>query len=502
MQSAFRQVVLTKVTAAFFVFSLLLCFSQGIINAVLFSIDSEYETVVHGVVNAAALPQPEIADLRGTLGSLTLRVCDDIPYYGRADKHCITVVDPLKDLTFEDFPIERFRRDEASSQGASVSAGDAKNPIVVSREEVKTLSVEVTPPSNATDALVKLVLKNSVTHYLDARCTRTLLYADKVLRNSKREEVVFVALQFWIFGMSFIAIIFNSIPHTVAVLGARILMTAWSAFTLWRSQNNFARFKELYFNQSRPTPCNLVLGFTDYFQDRSDLQIPEVILNCTGLLISAYMSWTLIKTFHETKLMRVGAPPAVLRLYKYFMAVLVCLQLGAFILMSTLGLWADELFSIFEERISEHTVAYKALIVITSVLVIPIGTLGWISIKRERRMLMGVFLFMLFALLAGWGTMFGSQIFRWTFMDWPLLAGLNVASLVLIIASMTLGVICWLNFDKGLGHYFYVEDILASSDFTPGVFTEADSSRSDIKEKDLEGQFYVRPARVHLPVPT
>ncbi|TFK96439.1 hypothetical protein BDV98DRAFT_576093 [Pterulicium gracile] len=302
--------------------------------------------------------------------------------------------------------------------------------------------------------------------------------------------------------MSLIAIIFNSIPHTVAVLGARILMTAWSAFTLWRSQNNFARFKELYFNPSRPTPCNLDLGFTDYFQDCSYLQIPEVILNCTGLLISAYMSWTLIKTFHETKLMRVGAPPAVLRLYKYFMAVLVCLQLGAFILMSTLGLWADELFGIFEKRMSEHTIAYKALIVLTSVVVIPIGTLGWISIKREQRALMGVFLFLLFAVLSGWGAMFGSQIFRWTFMDWPLLAGMNVASLVLIIASMTLSVICWLNFDKGLGHYLYVEDILASSDFTPGVFTETHSSEPDrdVKEKDLEGRFYVRLARVNLPV--
>jgi hypothetical protein len=457
-KAALQQVLLTRVTAAFFVFSLLVCFTQGIMNALLFSIDLQYDTLVHGIIQTAAFPKPEIDYLAGNVGSLVLRACNDIPYYERQETNCTQV-----------YPIESsegtvFRRSDQNQ------TDDDRNPFtqVIHRSEFGSLKVRESAGGSDAPKAVTLSYPNGTIVSLVPGCTRSLLHSEKVLRNSKREEIVIVALQFWIFGMSLIAIIQSSVPHTIAVLVARILMTAWSAFTFWRSQRNSSIFKELFI--SPKTYCRLDLGFTDYFNDRIAYQIPDTILNCSGLLISAYMSWTLLKTFHETKLMRVGAPDAVLNLYKYFMAVLVCLQLGGFFLMSALGLWADQLFSVFLNTISEHSAIYKTLIVFTTIVVVPIGAMGWVSIKRENRKLMAVFLALLFVLLAGWGCMFGSQVWRWTFMDWPMLAALNVASLILIAASMILGGICWLNFGKGLGHYLYVQDMLASFNFSHGIF--------------------------------
>lgn len=119
---------------------------------------------------------------------------------------------------------------------------------------------------------------------------------------------------------------------------------------------------------------------------------------------------------------------------------------------------------------------------------------------------MGVFLGIGVFLLTGWSVMFYSIVYRWyvpfssfyvriligwiyrTFIQWPNLGCFTVASLVLIIASLVLGVICRLNFGKGLKQYcmshllfcsrlflmpvlVHAEAALASANFAPEVFT-------------------------------
>jgi len=131
--------------------------------------------------------------------------------------------------------------------------------------------------------------------------------------------------------------------------------------------------------------------------------------------------------------------------------------------------------------ISDHTAVYYALIISTSILVIPFSVLGWYGVKKESPRMMILFLGIGVYFVVGWSVMFDSQIYRWSFVQWPFMAIYTVASFILIIASAVLGAICWRNFGKGLAQYLHAEAVLASSNFAPGVF-----------DKDVEksGDFY------------
>ncbi len=55
--------------------------------------------------------------------------------------------------------------------------------------------------------------------------------------------------------------------------------------------------------------------------------------------------------------------------------------------------------------------------------------------------------------LGGWGIMFISTTFRWTFITWTFFSIMATASVFLTVLSIVLGVVCGLNFGKGLARY-------------------------------------------------
>jgi hypothetical protein len=167
------------------------------------------------------------------------------------------------------------------------------------------------------------------------------------------------------------------------------------------------------------------------------------------------------------------------------MAVMACLQLEVFALSAAMALWVDKLTNSPMGIYSEYTAAYQGLFISSTVILIPWIAMGWFALRREKKLMMLIFLIIAFALLTCWGTMFYSLIYRWTLEQWPYLACFTFASFILIIASMVLGIICWLNFNKGLAEYLNVEDALASANFMPQVFkhdVEKGSSDFTIKQ--------------------
>jgi len=64
-----------------------------------------------------------------------------------------------------------------------------------------------------------------------------------------------------------------------------------------------------------------------------------------------------------------------------------------------------------------------------------------------------------------------------------------VASLLLLIASMVLGVVCLVNFGKGLAEYLHAEDALASMDFRHEMFTHDEEKFPHDDEKDSKQDF-------------
>ncbi|KNZ71870.1 hypothetical protein J132_05695, partial [Termitomyces sp. J132] len=343
----YSRITLNRTTTLFFVFSFIHCFTQGIIQSFLFSIDTEYNSIL-SPITTANIPSINMTVCDGSPGNWRLRICNDVPSHRPY---------PCSDI---------FR-----------SAVDTHNNLVLDGD-----NLVITPSSNFT----VVVSSGSKSVSLSLQCTQTLLYSEQLcarfprqshpihrfffsMHNWQREDLTFVFLQFWLFGISVFAIMTDSVPHTqLTVLITRVIITAWAAYAVWRTNYYKSQFTEIIFNPG--TPCSFNI-YPTYFQLRVSYEIPDLILNVTALLIACRLS---------IKLLRVRDIPE--------------------------------------------------------------------------------------------------------FLNWPYLGCFTVASLILIVASLVLGVICRLNFGKGLAQYLRAEAALASVDFAPEVFKHDEEKASldlDIK---------------------
>jgi hypothetical protein len=66
---------------------------------------------------------------------------------------------------------------------------------------------------------------------------------------------------------------------------------------------------------------------------------------------------------------------------------------------------------------------------------------------------MMVFLVLSAGYLVGFGLMFDSETFRWTYVEWGFFGSTVTISALLTLISFIVGIMCRLNFDKGLVHY-------------------------------------------------
>jgi len=64
-----------------------------------------------------------------------------------------------------------------------------------------------------------------------------------------------------------------------------------------------------------------------------------------------------------------------------------------------------------------------------------------------------VFLVLSVLYLIGWGVMFDSPTFRWTFVEWGFFGAMASVSALLVLIGLIVGIVCRLNFGKGLVHY-------------------------------------------------
>ncbi|KAJ7777581.1 hypothetical protein DFH07DRAFT_11176 [Mycena maculata] len=452
LKATYAQITLNKITVVFFLFSLIHFLAQGVVQSFLFSLDSEFAGMVTKIVGAAQIPPQNITWLEGSSGRYVLRMCDHIPY-GPAVSSCMVI-----------FP--------SGVDGSNGSDADTTSSLAIVQDLTAGFSITTVFDTLGSVSEVKLDSTAAPSVGLVLQCTQILVYPEQVLKNSVREDVAAVFLQFWLFGVSVFAVGQSSVPHTLTALGTRILITSWSAYIVaFRTNNQETIFRQVV---SAPgTPCGMDL-FPTYFGMRMAYDIADLVLSCTGLLLSGLLSWKLLKIYNAQLFRRVGAPPHINRMCKLFMAVQACLQLEVFVLMAATGLWIDLLYATSIRNLSSHTNIYDALIISTTILVLPWIALGWYGVKEERKLLMICFLGIASYFIGGWFAMFDSKVYRWSFVQWPYLACFTVASYILILASAILGAICWRNFGKGLAQYLYAEAALASSNFTPEVFDHMD----------------------------
>jgi len=454
LKSAYERITLSKMTLAFFLFSFAHCFAHGIIRSFLFTLDADTSTLVTDITTTAGVPPREIASLTGNSKEFQIKLCTSIPI-GPPTNSCTVIFDSLQTNFSNPIP-PGFRRSVVDDVP------------LISRSDMPAVMQPSYDSSGQIDG-VNMQTVNGTTFNFDDHCTRLLVYPEGLHRDFVREDIVLITIQFWLLGNSILAIIYESTPHLLSVLVARVLLTNWSVFSLFRT-GRIENIIERIVNANN-SPCNFDI-FAAYWPTRMMYEILLLASNSLGLLLAIFFSYKLSKMFNTRTFKSVGPPKEIIRIYRFFLAFLVCLEVSVFCLVAAMSLWITELMNGAIALISTRTSTGISLaqFVISITILLPWFTMGWFAVRREKKKLMAGFFVVGLVLTVSWALMFYSVEFRWTFINWLFFATLMTEALVGMTASCVLGVICWRNFDKGLAHYLYVENILAKDDFHPELF--------------------------------
>jgi len=300
---------------------------------------------------------------------------------------------------------------------------------------------------------------------LNRQCLYALDYPVQVLRNTKREDAALITFQIWTLGMSIVAILNESVPHILASLLTHLVATAGTAFQLF----NTNQFREQFSYLTTDGACQPLNLLPDYWHSRASVEIPSLVFNIVALLASAVLSWMMTKTFGWQTFKRVGACITISRIYKLVLLLSVAIQLSLFFMVVSVALWLDQLWNGAIGHLSNAN--YQPALIVVLILMVPWLMTGWFGVRKERKVMTWIFLVLCLGYLAGWAAMFVSRHFRWTFVTWTYFALMTSASVFLTVVCFVLGVVCAMNFNKGLLHYLHSDDPV-QEDFYPVTLGE------------------------------
>lgn len=293
---------------------------------------------------------------------------------------------------------------------------------------------------------------NNQAAVLDRQCLWALNYPVQILQQTEREDLTFIAFQAWVLGMSIVAVLNESVPHTIAALLTHMLATGWAGYQIFNTAQFHGDFSRLSTNGA----CNPINLLPSYWKSRFGAEIASLVLNIVALLVSSFLSWRLSKLFGWQTFKRVGASIAISRVYKLVLVLSIVIQISLFFMVVAISLWLDQLCNGNIGRLNSSPV-YKPLLIVTLILLLPWLTIGWYGVRQELKMPMLVFLALSVGYLAGWAAMFDSTAFRWTYMTWTFFGVITSASVFLTLVAFILGIICRINFGKGLIRYLNAE---------------------------------------------
>lgn len=111
------------------------------------------------------------------------------------------------------------------------------------------------------------------------------------LSNTKREDITLIGFQIWVFGMSIVALLNESIPHICAALVTQLLVTIWTLFQVTQTEQFRQSFARIITNDA----CHGMKLLGNYWQERKVAEISSAVLNGVGLLVTALLTYKLTK---------------------------------------------------------------------------------------------------------------------------------------------------------------------------------------------------------------
>jgi len=368
----------------------------------------------------------------------------------------------------------------SAAEAAKTARGvDTRNVVAARDFMIQELSM-----SNGTTVKVSGLPGVPGTVELDNECLTVLNWPVQVLEQTKREDLAFIMFQFWLLGMSLVALLNESIPHIIVSLLMHILATAWAGFQI----ADTAQFKSQFSDMTTESACNGVNLLPNYWQDRADAEIPSLALNAVALLASTWLSWRLMKAFGWQTFKRVGASLVVNRVYNAVLMLSITIQLAFFFIAVSGAIWIDQLFNTIIGHLATDAQLFKGVTITVIVLLVPWLTTGWIAVRRELNLPMLFFMLLSLLYLVGWSCMFISSTFRWLFVQWRFFSLVATASVLLALLALVLSVVCRLNFGKGLHR------CLNAPRYAPGSDLATSNEKMDMEKAEFPSN--------EMPLPT
>ncbi|KAJ7223024.1 hypothetical protein GGX14DRAFT_656898 [Mycena pura] len=315
---------------------------------------------------------------------------------------------------------------------------------------------------------IAVSLDNGATPDLQ-QCAISLLWLSDVLSDARREDLVVLAYQIWLFSLSVVTLLNESLPHLFAGLAARALSTGWAGFRVHGNINLYNAYTHVITTGN----CDGIDPLGSWWDQSGPVEIAGVLLNALDLVLMSALSYKLFSVYASQTFSRVGASADINRIYKLVLLFSVVLQLAGFFTLVQTALWIGKISFGPIRQLAEHFPIYLAELVITAVLEIPWLVLGWTSVRRESKMLFLLFASISFILFGMATALFISPFYQFVFEEWSFYATISVAAYILLVATSFLAVICRLKFGKGLAHFLRVTHALDDGDFTPVYFTKA-----------------------------
>ncbi|TFK37642.1 hypothetical protein BDQ12DRAFT_685042 [Crucibulum laeve] len=496
----YARVTLTRFTTAYFFFALLTCTILAILQGVTYADNSTTVDILSKIVaDAGATAELTI------FSNGVLQICDGLPNESgttcnilaaragsSSTRRALSTVTSVIRATNSSRKIWDRGDDESASseEGESSDEGEESDDEgEESDDEGKESDDEgvlvesglATVPANGTTSTTGAGSTTSngtaaSSNPLDRSCILSLSWLEDVLHDAKREDVVTLSFQFWLFSMAVVTILNESLPHLGAALFGHILGTVWAGYRMKSTES----LTNVYRKSIVPGPCRGVDLLGDWWEVRRDHTTPIVILNILSLVAFIYLSFMLYKVYAKQTFSRVGASVTIHRMYKLVLFLSVCLQLTGFFSLASTAMWLDKICHGTISFFAQHRDLYMAAFIVTLVLEFPWLVMGWICVRRECKIRFWVFCAISLFLLIISTMMFFSPLYRYIFISWPFFATITVTSYVLVVVTTLLAILCRVNFGKGLSHYLHVSEALEGVDFTPVYFPK--DGKEDIEK--------------------
>lgn len=114
------------------------------------------------------------------------------------------------------------------------------------------------------------------------------------LENTIREDIVFIAFQFWVLGMSIVALLNESIPHILASLVTHVVATVWGSLQLVHTTHFRIQFGALITEGACRGVSQSPIT-SHYWDSRKSVEAVSLAFNVLALLVSCFLSWRLFK---------------------------------------------------------------------------------------------------------------------------------------------------------------------------------------------------------------